>query len=114
MTFAAQVRRTAVAAAVLFGLGLAALGAGRAVTGAMPGGLWAVIAQAGTAAGAVLFVFGVLGRSVQRVLWLRAIRDSTLALGGRRYRDYLLDGPLRGFWIWWLHVDAAGNDRDRD
>lgn len=112
MTFAAQIRRTAALAVALLALGLVALGIGRLAAGGMPQGPLAGAAQAGTAAGAVLFVFGVVGRTLHRWLWHRMIRDSTLALGGRRYRDFHLSGPASGLLRWWLHIDAAGNDRD--
>ena len=58
--------------------------------------------------GLVLLVFGGLMRPLQRTLWFRVARPSSLT----GYGALIQRSPLAPLWRWWLHVDTEGKDRD--
>jgi len=90
--------------ALMFGAGLLLLGTLKLVFGTGEG--------AAPFLGAGVFVFGVGGvlRLWMRRQWLAA--DGTASTGIAAARGRLLNGPLGGFWAFWLGVSRDGVQRD--
>lgn len=112
MTFRDQINRTGWLSITAFVLAFCLL----AISEVSGRGMQAVLFwlwMPALAAGAVLMVFGVIGRIIHRGLWLRAVRESTLGFGGKSWSARLAGDPITPFWRRWLHVDENGADLDR-
>lgn len=112
MTFRDQINRTGWLSILAFVLAFCLLAISE-VSGRGTQALLFWLYMPALAVGAVLMVFGVIGRLVHRWLWLRAVRDSTLSVGGKSWSAHLVGDPIRPFWRRWLHVDENGADLDR-
>jgi hypothetical protein len=62
------------------------------------------------AASALLLLFGGVMRPAQR--WLYLSSREGRPYGRMSVRDRFIRYADAGFWGWWLHIDAQGNDLD--
>ena len=60
---------------------------------------------------AFLLLFGGVARPAQRWIYL-ASREGQLPIWRMTVRERFTRYWVAGFWRWWLHIDAKGNDRD--
>lgn len=62
-------------------------------------------------AAAVFLLFGGVVRPIHR--WMYSyLKHSTLSVCGMTMRERFTRWFDARFWLWWLHVDREGNDRD--